>query len=159
MRLLILAALPLIAAAPACPRGDLPPGFAAWSTPAPLASGEDAARAPALAIGRAARVALRPVTALRFARPPERAPGAGSRGGLIALAIVKPGRYTVALGTAAWIDLVRDGTALAATSHAHGPECAGIRKRVTFTLAPGRYLIQLSGATADATTLLVTPAL
>ena len=159
MRLLILAALPLIAAAE-CPPGGapLPAGFAAWRAPIMLPAGRDPAGAPSLPPGKAARVTLLPVARLRFAAPPEHAPAAGSRGALIALEVTKPGGYTVALGTAAWIDLVRDGKPIASTGHQHGPACSGIRKLVRFDLTPGRYLIQLSGAKISEVVLQVAPA-
>ncbi|MBX9880568.1 MAG: hypothetical protein K2X73_01200 [Sphingomonas sp.] len=160
MRLLILAALPLIAATPECPPGTpssaLPPR--GWRAPVTVAAGQTAEAAPAIAVNQPARVGLAPGAALRFALPPERAPDPASRGGTVAVEVAKPGRYSVGLGTSAWIDVVRDGAALPAIAHGHGASCWGLRKLVTFDLSPGRYLIQLSGAKVETTTLVVIPA-
>lgn len=103
------------------------------------------AEAP-IALGRAVRAGLVPVAQVRFALPPEKAGAPETFGGLLAFDVPSGGRYRVALGAVAWIDLVRDGKALASVAHGHGPACSGIRKMVDFDLTPGRYVMQVSGA-------------
>jgi hypothetical protein len=137
----------------ACPAEPAPPpaALAAWASRAPLAAAADAPDAAdaALVPGRAVDLTLRPAAGLRYAVPPEKVGAAGSHGGLVGLTIARAGTYRVALGAGAWIDVVRDGKAVASTAHGHGPACSGIRKMVDFSLTPGRYLIQLAGSDAQ----------
>ena len=57
------------------------------------------------------------------------------------------------LGSAAWIDVLRDPTLgtsgvappIPSVAHAHGPDCTGLRKMVDFDLMPGRHLLQVVG--------------
>lgn len=65
-------------------------------------------------------------------------------GGLLQLNVKNVGTYQVNLSSGAWIDLLKDGTAVMSGAHAPGPACSGIRKTVQFPLQPGRYVIQLS---------------
>ena len=51
----------------------------------------------------------------------------------------------------------RDGKIIGSVAHTEGPPCSGIRKIVDFTLAPGRYALQLSGATKAPTRVLIVP--
>ena len=60
--------------------------------------------------------------------------------------MTRPGTYRVALGAGAWVDMLRDGKAIASTAHGHGPACSGIRKIVDFPLTPGSYVLQLAGS-------------
>lgn len=66
----------------------------------------------------------------------------------------RAGTYRVALGAPAWIDLLADGEPLASTGHGHGPACTGVAKTVDFRLQPGRYVLQLSGASQAETTVM-----
>jgi hypothetical protein len=44
------------------------------------------------------------------------------------------------------IDLVDgNGTAVVSAAHSHGPACSGVHKIVDFVLAPGTYILQISG--------------
>lgn len=63
----------------------------------------------------------------------------------------------MALGSAAWIDLVAQGKPLPSTAHGHGAECSGIRKEVEFQLKRGSYTVVISGNGEMQTTLLITP--
>jgi homogentisate 1,2-dioxygenase len=50
----------------------------------------------------------------------------------------------VALGSGAWIDVLKGKAAMASVAHGHGPDCSGIRKMVDFRLSPGRYTLQIA---------------
>lgn len=151
--LLPVAMLAQSAPAEACVRIDdeLPVALQGWAsrdTPADMQ----------LPIGQARTARLEPVAAIAFASPPERAPAAGSFGKMLRFTVEHAGSYRVALGARAWIDVVKDSKPIASTAHGHGPRCSSIRKMVSFDLAPGTYVLQLSGADAPGITVLVAPA-
>jgi hypothetical protein len=161
----LILAVPAAAAAQEAPKADcgaasapgLPPGFARWASPSPLTPAARPADLPgaALTIGTAAHGRLHPESEVVFPLPPQKPGQAASHGGLFALAIDQPGTYRIALSSGAWIDVVRDKTALDASAHEHGPACTGVRKIVDFTLQPGRYVIQVSGSAEAEISLMV----
>jgi hypothetical protein len=147
-------------AAPNCPAEavPLPAELAGWPARTPLTAAADAAgtQAATLAIGKAVDLALRPASDMRYARTPEKPTAGNSHAGMVSFTVDRAGTYRVALGTAAWIDVVRDGTAIMSIGHGHGPACSGIRKLVDFPLTPGRYVLQITGnATAETSALVV----
>jgi hypothetical protein len=135
---------------PACPQGvsatALPAEMKGWSAMQGVRAGRGLASPATLAIGRSARAALVPAAAVKFPVAPEKPAEAGSSAGLFAFDVAAAGTYRVALGAAAWIDVVQGNRALESAAHGHGPDCSGVRKQVDFKLTPGRYLLQLSGA-------------
>lgn len=137
---------------------ELPPELAAWPDRTAQAAAADASDLPAarITIGKAVDAGLRPTPEVRYALRPEKPGGSVSFGGLYALTVEQAGHYRIALGSAAWIDLAQEGKALVSTAHGHGPDCTGIRKMVDFSLAPGRYLLQVSANAAPDMPLLVT---
>ncbi len=139
--------------APVAPAGELAP----WAQARAMPAAHTAAELPqaTLAIGQAARLALAPAAETAYVLPPERAAPPATFGGMVRFSVAQPGTYRVALGTAAWIDVVAGGEAGASSAHGHGPACTGIRKIVDFALQPGDYTIQLSGSAAPEATLLV----
>lgn len=139
---------------PAVPAA-LPPELAGWSQMVPVAAGASAERAATLTLGVGAKAALLPTPTLSYPLRPEKPGGPASSGGLFAFAAPAAGRYRVALGAGAWIDVVRDGAAVVSSTHGHGPDCSGVRKTVDFDLLPGRYLLQVSGNAASTLPLLV----
>jgi hypothetical protein len=150
--------MPGAAAAP-CPATPpkLAPELAGWSSAVPMpaaASGQELGVAT-LTVGAAVKAALHPSAAVAFALPPEHAPPSGSNGGLFAFTVTQAGRFRVALGAGVWVDVVKDGRAMATSAHGHGPDCTGIRKMVDYQLQPGRYTLQLSGATAPTLQVMV----
>lgn len=147
--LLLLLAAPTHAAATAC-LGALPAELATWEARTPLTAGTRAGEGATLSTGHAATVSLHAARHLGFAALPE---AKGANGGTLTLPIEAAGTYRIALGDAAWVDLVEDGKPVASGAHGHGPECSGVRKMVDFTLARGTYTVQLSGS--PATTLAV----
>jgi hypothetical protein len=156
---LLAAAAPITQAPPPAPepsadqrctaaRATLPAGLTGWTRRAPLAAGTSTRSAPVIVVGHGADLRLAPAEQVTPAVAPQREPDTGETAGLALFQVARPGTYRVALGDAAWIDVVRAGRALVATAHGHGPACSGIRKMVDFRLQPGRYVLQLSGATA-----------
>jgi len=139
--------------APLAPTGEL----AAWASPVPLAAAGSAEHVghAALPVGQAATVALRQTPDVRYPLRPEKPGGSVSYGGLIDVQVVEAGTYRVALGSGAWIDLVRDGKAVGSIGHGHGPECSGIRKMVDFPLESGRYMLQIAANGAPQVSVLV----
>ena len=150
----ILLALVLQAApAPAsvCTATVAPPaGLEAWSAASATTAGP-------LTIGMGNGLMLQPVEKVAYAPAPSRAPKPGSFGGTYQVNLTAAGTYRVALGSGAWIDVVRDGKALASTAHTEGPACSGIRKIVDFALTPGSYTLQLSGAKEAPMRVLIAP--
>lgn len=154
-----LAQPPPAAADCAAPNSGLPAELAAWTdgvdrVASASANGLAQAR---LTPGVTVHLTLRPGKDVTFPRVPEKAPAPESGGGLVSLSIHQPGTYRIALSTAAWIDVVKDGQFQSPIAHAHGPACTTIRKMVDFALTPGDYLIQLSGAPDAGMDLLVVP--
>mgnify|MGYP001054763883 CR=1 FL=1 len=147
---------------PACSaeaKPALPAALAGWATPAPLAAAADhdgLARAT-LAPGKAATVTLLPTPTVHYPLQPEKPGGSVSHGGLLAFAIARAGNYRIALGSGAWIDVVRDGKAVVSTAHGHGPACSTIRKMVDFSLEPGDYVLQVSANAAAELAVLIAP--
>ena len=98
-----------------------------------------------LLLDQTATVALHPGNDVRFVLAPQKPGAAGSFGGMLAVDVREAGTYQVSLSAGAWIDVVKDGAAVASTGHDHGAGC----KMVSFLLQPGRHVIQLSGNKDD----------
>ncbi|WP_374569965.1 homogentisate 1,2-dioxygenase [Phenylobacterium sp.] len=169
-----IAALVLAAAAPAAAQpmaqpapadcaatdANLPADLAGWTSPAPLAAaaaeaGLDAAQ---LQIGRAYDIKLSRTPEVAYLVQPEKPGGSVSYGGLLAVTVPRAGSYRVALGSGAWLDVLADGAPVASTAHGHGPACSSVRKMVTFPLAAGRHVIQISANGAPAVAVMVVQA-
>lgn len=130
----------------ACPAVLPPPAeLSGWASPRPLDAGRTAARATVMPLGVAVAARLPSTRDVRYVVRPEKPGGSVSHGGLFAFVVTTPGRYRVALGSAAWIDVLADGRAATSVAHGHGPDCTGIRKMVDFDLAAGRYVLQVAG--------------
>lgn len=100
---------------------------------------------------------LGPVDTVAWRRAPEREPTSGSRGGVMAFTVAAAGVHQVAIADSAWIDVVGPDGFVASVEHGHGDPCTGIRKIVAFDLTPGDYVLQLSGAEAESTHVLIAP--
>ncbi len=124
----------------------LPAPFAGWSAKAPLASAAKVAdlSKALLVIGQGADADLHPTSEVAYAALPEKPGGSVSHGGMFSLVVSQPGVYAVALGSGAWIDLLKGKVAVESVAHGHGPDCSSIRKVVDFQLGPGRYVVQVS---------------
>ena len=144
---------PAACTAPVPPKGELAP----WLSPVPLSSAgrENRSGRVQLAIGQAASLELLRTPEVHYPLRPEKPGGSVSYGGLARIDVRVAGTYRVALGSAAWIDLVQGRKAIPSTAHGHGPDCTGIRKMVDFRLMPGRYTLQIAANGEPQTTVLV----
>lgn len=148
--------------APACTAMDvaLPAGMADWNGGAAVItapSPEHAARV-SLALGKGYAASLKKKGEVAFAVEPEKPGGSVSYYGLFSFTIPEAGNYAVALGTAAWIDVLEDGKVLEPASFGHGPECTTMRKKVVFALKPGLHVLQVAGNGAETLKLMVAKA-
>ncbi|MDO7842913.1 hypothetical protein [Sphingomonas immobilis] len=138
---------------PCPPTTAAPSGaWAEWVPPTSVAAG---GTVPALTIGTRTDLTLDATEKVAYTLALARPPRPNTWGGMLSLKIATAGTYQVALGTGAWIDVVKDGKTVASTTHEHGPPCSGIRKIVAFTLAPGDYTIQLSNSPEPAIGVMV----
>ena len=144
---------PAPAPAPACAAmdKDIPAELAGWTDKAALSAATSAAglSKAALVPGKAYLATLAPTPDVAYTVQPEKPGGTVSKGGLFSLTIDKAGAYVIALGSGAWIDVLKDGAGARSTAHGRGPACTTLRKMVTFDLQPGRYVVQIS-ANAEA---------
>lgn len=147
----MIAALLLLQAAACTPQATAAATPAGWS--APVAATDGATLVP----GRAATVTLVAGKALAVVPATAKAK-AGAAGASLGFTVPRAGRWRVSLDTGAWVDVVRDGRAVASVGHGHGGPCSGVRKQVEFDLAPGRYDLQLSGAGGTSVRVMVAPA-
>jgi hypothetical protein len=139
-------------AASVCQSSDLglAPSLAAWTAKIDVVSATGpAGLGPAeLRVGQAARVTLHGTREVSYSAQPAKPGGSVAHGGLLGLSVDRAGTYRVVLSSAAWVDVVRDGQAVASIAHGHGPDCSTIRKMVDYPLQPGVYVLQIS-ANAD----------
>lgn len=148
-----LAQQPTMSAKPeaACTAEAKPPAsFEDWNGKAPITTATGVAHLAnaALTLGKGYEATLLNTPRVDMPVQPEKPGGSVAHAGLFAFTVETEGLYTVALGTAAWIDVLEDGKSLAPTKFGHGPECTGIRKMVVFPLKPGPHTLQVS-ANAD----------
>jgi len=138
----------------------LPPDLASWSARGSAQAARDAAglSGARLAIGGAVDAALLPTGDVHYVTRPEKPGGSVSYGGLFAFDVTGAGTYRVALGSGAWVDVLRDGKPVASSAHGHGPACSTVRKMVDFPLKPGRYVLQVAANGEATLPILVTRA-
>lgn len=146
------------AADPACAApAELPAALAGWTSATPLkaAADYDSSRRAALVPGKAAAIALLQTPKVRYPVRPEKPGGTVSFGGVLRFTVADEGVWRVALGSGAWIDVVKDGKASESVAHGRGPACTGIRKMVDYRLAPGTYALQVAANGSETVTLMV----
>jgi hypothetical protein len=145
---------------PPCAQLDvsLPPDLAAWSQRADLVAAAGLADLPkaSLTPGRAVNAALHPTAAVAYVAAPGK-PAAGGQGGLFGLRIDRAGTYRVVLGAGGWIDMLKNGVAVASSAHSPGPACSSARKMVDFPLERGDYVLQVSASPEPTVAILVIP--
>ena len=144
---------------PACATTDaaMPAGLEDWNGAAPLKTVSKAADLgdTLVTIGKGYAAALGRTSSVYLPVAPEKPGGSVSYSGVFAFTVPQAGNYTVALSTAAWIDVIEDGKALEPLSFGHGPECTTIRKMVVYPLKAGQHVLQIAGSGAETTKLLV----
>lgn len=147
--------LPILLQAAACPAtpAPLPPELAGWSTRTAVAA--TPAGDAVLTIGHGATATLLPAAAVTLAAPVTKPIDPATTSGVFAFTVATAGRYRVALGAGAWVDVVRDGAALPSVAHGHGPACSPVRKMVDYDLTPGRYRLQVVGSATPTLDLLI----
>lgn len=146
------------AAGPACAApAEIPAWLSGWSTPVPMAAAarERALGAAQLTPGQAVTLTLLQTPRVSYPLRPEKPGGTVSYGGLVRFTVAEEGIWRVALGSGAWIDVVKGGTALQSVAHGPGPDCSGIRKMVDFHLTPGSYTLQLAANGTDSLVAMV----
>lgn len=154
---MLLAAFLVLAAPQPCPAtpAPLPAGTEGWTRPEPARAGSRAAQATPLTIGHAVTATLLPTPTVAYAVRPEKPGAPASHGGVFAFDVGTAGRYRVALGAGAWVDVLHGGKAAPSVAHGHGPACSTMRKMVDFDLRPGRYLLQVAGSGTPTVPLMV----
>jgi hypothetical protein len=116
----------------------------------------EALGAATLAPGKGADVTLLPTPDVTYPVRPGHPGGSVSSGGLLGFTIVQAGTYRVAIGSGAWLEVVRGTETLVSTAHGPGPACTGVRKMVDFALTPGDYLLEIAGNGTPTLPVLVT---
>jgi len=104
-----------------------------------------------LLLDKPVTVSLHPGNDVRFVVAPEKHGDASSFGGMLVVDVREAGSYRIALSAGAWIDVLKDGAAIASSAHDHGAGC----KMVSFSLQQGRHVIQLSGNKQETIEVLV----
>ena len=135
----------------------LPAGLEDWQGDAPVRTvgkAEDLTQ-NMLVAGKGYKAVLNRTTSVFMQTPPEKPGGSTSYAGLFRFDVNEAGNYAVALGGAAWIDVVEGGKSLEPVSFVHGPECTTIRKMVVFALKPGMHVLLVSGNAAEEVRLIV----
>lgn len=130
-----------------------------WEAPDPVLAGGNANDAPRLEPGRLYVAKLPAQKDVRFGATLASKPvDAAKPGGLLKLAIDRPGKYRIAIDANFWIDALLDGVPLQALDFRSDRECAAPRKIVTFDFpGEGEILVQLIDATASQVRFAVTP--
>ncbi len=128
----------------------LPADLADWNGKASLstATGQADIAKASVALGKGYEASLLNTPKVAFPVQPEKPGGSVAHAGLFEFTVETAGAYSVALGTAAWIDVLENGKSVEPTKFGHGPECTSIRKIVVFPLQPGKHVLQVS-ANAD----------
>lgn len=141
----------------ACPSKavPLPAGLEGWTRKRPVRAGATVKAATTLPLGTSVTATLLTTSALTYAVRPEKPGTSANSGGMFTFNVPASGRYRIALGAAAWIDVLSGTSPATSVAHSHGPDCTGIRKMVDFDLKPGRYLLQLAGNTAPTLSLMI----
>lgn len=152
---------PIVPTPIACPAtpAALPGELSGWNRRVPLTAGRNASTAARLDAGAAVDGTLSAAPEVHYVLRPEKPGGSLSFGGIYAFTVTEAGHYRVALGSAAWIDVIKTSDTtkgLTSIAHSRGPDCSGIRKMVDFALEPGDYVLQVSASAEAKLPLLVT---
>ncbi|MBD3731062.1 MAG: hypothetical protein IE933_15330 [Sphingomonadales bacterium] len=109
-----------------------------------------------LAPGKAVYLRLHHDPDVAYLTLPRGAGEVASFGGMAGFVVETGGTYQVGVDEPVWVDVVHDGKAAEPISFGRTAECSGMRKQVTFELAPGEYVLELSGNLDDEVGVVVT---
>ena len=128
-------------------------------TAAALTAGEDAKSAPVVVPDRLYRLRLMSQDRVTFTvSPTKKISAAATYGGLATLRVQAPGSYRFAIDLPVWIDVVSNGTRVAAEDYQAQHGCRSPHKIVEFNLVgEGPFVLQLSNATNEHVLFTVTP--
>jgi hypothetical protein len=128
-------------------------------TPMALTTGKDAKSAPVVAPNRLYKLRLLARDQVTFSASPAKKPESSTAyAGLAALKISMPGSYRIAVDLPFWIDVVSNGSLVAAKDFQGQHGCRAPHKIVEFELVGLRpFVLQFSSATNDSVLLTVTP--
>lgn len=166
MRVPVLAALLLLAAAPAW-AAEEPSGCdkfkwpiererAALTAPdrAKLTSGNELAALPASGI----TLALVAPADAKLPTPPERAPKEGTFAGFTSIkSAPRAGLYTISLSAGGWVDVVQDGHFVKPKAFSGATDCDGIRKTMKYELSASPFVLQVSGTRENSVSIAILP--
>lgn len=152
----LLMAAPALAQEPAgCDKFKWPLDHerALLAKPSETASGSEAT------LGAAVMLALVPLADAKLPVAPSRPPKfPDSYAGFVHVsALPQAGTYRVTLAHGAWIDVIQDGKALKPAAFSGASGCEGLAKGVKFALAAAPFVVEISGTSARAIALVVTP--
>jgi hypothetical protein len=118
--LFVLLSLAGAAQAQTQPQTGCPAG---WNSSAALTAATASAEygRARLSPGHAATITLYPISEVRFAAPPGRRGEASAYGGMMEMEVREAGTYQVGLSAGAWIDVLKDGSAMASAAMAMKP--------------------------------------
>jgi hypothetical protein len=149
MMIMLAAFLPGAAlAAPAC---KVPAG---WTKPVAHRAAASPDMKFALQTGQAVRLSLLGANTVKLAAASAHKAKPNRAAGLAALDVPRAGTLSVALSTATYVDLVRDGTIIKTSGFSDN--CGAVRKTVRFPVTPGRYIVQLTDAPTKTVTMQAT---
>jgi hypothetical protein len=123
-----------------------------------VAAAADPKSAPVLLLNHLYELKLSKQEQMSFAvAPGKKSPREGSYGGLVTFKIPVGGSYRVAIDMSLWIDVVSDGTLVAAGDFQGQHGCRSPHKIVQFDLLGTRpFFLQLSNAAPDSVRLTIT---
>ncbi|MFO1466828.1 MAG: hypothetical protein U1F35_10390 [Steroidobacteraceae bacterium] len=143
---------------------DLSKELSLFSAPAAasgtaLSAATNAARAPAVTVGKLYAVSLQDQAKVKFEHSPgkSRLPD-GAHGGLLRVKVNTAGKYRVTIDKGSWVDVAADGALVNSNQFQGRTACPVFHKSVEYTFPANKaLLIQLSGETDTTVRLAVTP--
>ncbi len=150
-RLIMMAAVLLPVSAIAAPACKVPAG---WSKPVAHRAAASPDMKFALKPGQAVRLSLLDANKVKLAAASGHKAKPNRAAGLAALDVPRAGTLSVALSTATYVDLIRDGKIIATSGFSDN--CGTVRKTVKFAVTQGRYIVQLTDAPTKSVTMQAT---
>jgi hypothetical protein len=126
--------------------------------PAALSAGKDSLTAPVIVPNRLYKLRLAAQDQVAFSMSPKKKPAAaGAFGGLATLKIPAAGSYRIAVDLPFWIDVVSNGSLVAAKDFEGQHSCSAPHKIVEFDLGGVQpFLLQFSNGDAESVLVTVT---